>query len=114
MPGATTVCVLPSPASPRTPRWPGSRGTPPPTHAGAVGIARDLPDAAHRAAIARAAAKLGPVSLVVNNASTLGASPLPSLSEVDADVMRRVFDVNVVAPLALVQALSAHLAPGAT
>ena len=54
----------------------------------------------HRAAIAEAAARLGPVELVVNNASTLGASPLPTLGAIDPDVLTRVFDVNVVAPIA--------------
>jgi NAD(P)-dependent dehydrogenase (short-subunit alcohol dehydrogenase family) len=83
-------------------------------HTAVVGVAGDVADAAHRAELARAAATLGPVSLVVNNASTLGASPLPSLGEVDAAVLRRVFDVNVVAPIALLQALDAQLAPGAT
>ena len=79
-----------------------------------VGIAGDVTDARHRAALVDAAAGLGRVRLVVNNASTLGASPLPSLTEIDPDVLRRVFDVNVVAPLALLHELSPHLAPGAT
>jgi len=74
----------------------------------------DITDAEHRAALARAAAELGTVHLVVNNASTLGASPLPTLAQIDADVLRRVFDVNVVAPLALIQALDGRLADGAT
>ncbi|HEY7105625.1 MAG TPA: SDR family oxidoreductase [Acidimicrobiia bacterium] len=79
-----------------------------------VGIAGDVTDPDHRTELARAARTLGPVALVVNNASTLGASPLPSLGDVDADVLRRVFDVNVVAPIALLQALDAQLAAGAT
>ncbi len=62
----------------------------------------------------RAAARLGDVHLVVNNASTLGASPLPALTDIDPDVLRRVFDVNVIAPIALVQALDPHLGDGAT
>src|SRR5207302_3051871 len=41
----------------------------------------------------------------VNNASTLGASPLPALAAIDLDVLRRVYEVNVVAPLALTQRL---------
>jgi NAD(P)-dependent dehydrogenase (short-subunit alcohol dehydrogenase family) len=79
-----------------------------------VAVAGDIADPAHRAALAEAAAGLGPVHLVVNNASTLGASPLPSVSTIDPDVLRRLFDVNVVAPIALVQALAPDLAPGAT
>ena len=79
-----------------------------------VGVAGDVADAEHRAAVASAAAGLGDVRLVVNNASTLGASPLPALTDIDPDTLRRVFDVNVVAPIALVQALDGQLARGAT
>lgn len=70
-----------------------------------VGVAGDVADTAHRRAITRAAAELGPVQLLVNNASTLGATPLPRLRDIDPTVLRRVFDVNVIAPLALVQDL---------
>ncbi|HEX2737222.1 MAG TPA: SDR family oxidoreductase [Acidimicrobiia bacterium] len=78
------------------------------------GVAGDVTDAAHRDALARAAAELGPVQLLVNNASTLGVSPLPSLRDIDVETLRRVFDVNVVAPIALVQAFDHQLADGAT
>jgi NAD(P)-dependent dehydrogenase (short-subunit alcohol dehydrogenase family) len=70
-----------------------------------VGVAGDVADADHREALARAAATLGPVRLLVNNASTLGQSPLPSLTDIAPDVLRRIFDVNVLAPVALVRAL---------
>src|SRR6266853_4721394 len=70
-----------------------------------VAIPGDVADPAHRAMIAAAAADLGPVALVVNNASTLGASPLPTLSEVQGPVLQRIFGVNVVGPLLLLQAL---------
>jgi NAD(P)-dependent dehydrogenase (short-subunit alcohol dehydrogenase family) len=79
-----------------------------------IGVAGDVSDPGHRAAVARAAAQLGPVQLLVNNASTLGASPLPPLSTIDLDVLRAVFDVNVIAPIALVQELEPQLAEGAT
>jgi NAD(P)-dependent dehydrogenase (short-subunit alcohol dehydrogenase family) len=75
-----------------------------------VGVPGDVTAPDHRAAIAEAAAGLGPVALVVNNASTLGASPLPTLGTIDPDVLTRVLDVNVVAPIALLQALDAGLA----
>ena len=77
----------------------GSRGA-------VVGIAGDVTDPDHRDAIVQAAATLGAVQLVVNNASTLGASPLPSIADLDASTWHRLFDVNVIAPLALVNALS--------
>jgi len=53
------------------------------------------------------------VSLVVNNASTLGGSPQPSLEHLTSDVLRHVLEVNLVAPLALVRDLVPQLAPGA-
>ncbi len=76
-------------------------------------VAGDITDADHRRDLATAAEQLGPVRLVVNNASTLGHSPLPSLDMIDLDVLRRTFDVNVVAPIALVQQLAPSLAAGA-
>src|SRR5882724_7913626 len=79
-----------------------------------VGIPGDVTDPAHRSALARAARELGPVRLLVNNASTLGASPLPSLRDIDPDVLRRVFDVNVVAPIALTQTFDGLLDQDAT
>ncbi len=83
-------------------------------HTRVIGIPGDVTDPAHRDELARAAADLGEVRLVVNNASTLGESPLPSLRAIEPGVLRRVFDVNVVAPIALVQALGGQLGPGAT
>src|SRR5207248_10866831 len=78
------------------------------------GVAGDVADPCHRAALAGAAGSLGPVRLLVNNASTLGASPLPRLDEISPDVLLRIFEVNVIAPIALVQALDGVLATGAT
>lgn len=66
-------------------------------------MAGDVTDAAHRRALAAAADALGRLDLLVNNASTLGASPLPALSELPPDTLRRVFEVNAIAPLALIQ-----------
>ncbi|MDP9465293.1 MAG: SDR family oxidoreductase, partial [Actinomycetota bacterium] len=63
--------------------------------------------------LATAAEQLGPVRLVVNNASTLGRSPLPTLDTIKPDDLRRTFDVNVVAPIALVRQLAPSLAEGA-
>ncbi|MEO1062773.1 MAG: SDR family oxidoreductase [Actinomycetota bacterium] len=76
-------------------------------------VAGDVTDPEHRRAVAEAARRLGDVQLVVNNASTLGASPLPHLDELDDDTLRRVLDVNVVAPVALVRELADDLAAGA-
>jgi NAD(P)-dependent dehydrogenase (short-subunit alcohol dehydrogenase family) len=73
------------------------------------GIAGDIADPAHRAAVAAAAAELGAVRLVVNNASTLGASPLPRVLDATTDVVGRTYDVNVVAPIALLAELRDQL-----
>jgi NAD(P)-dependent dehydrogenase (short-subunit alcohol dehydrogenase family) len=70
-----------------------------------VSIPGDIADSAHRAQLVEAVQELGRLDLLVNNASTLGESPLPPLATIDLDVLRRVYEVNVVAPLALTQEL---------
>jgi NAD(P)-dependent dehydrogenase (short-subunit alcohol dehydrogenase family) len=72
-----------------------------------VALAGDVTDAAHRRALVGAVAGLGGDVVVVNNASTLGASPRPALTTVEPTVVRRTFEVNVVAPLALLRDLRA-------
>jgi NAD(P)-dependent dehydrogenase (short-subunit alcohol dehydrogenase family) len=66
-------------------------------------IAGDITDDEHRHALTAAAFELGGLDLLVNNAGTLGASPLPSLADYPLDELRVAFEVNVVAPLGLVQ-----------
>lgn len=61
----------------------------------------DVTDSWHRGALAAHAADLGGADLLVNNASTLGASPLPRLADLDPTAYLRTFEVNVVAPVAL-------------
>jgi short-subunit dehydrogenase len=73
-------------------------------HGGHVtAIAGDIADPAHRASLAAAASELGGASLLVNNAGTLGASPLPALADYPADELLAALEVNVVAPIALTQ-----------
>ena len=79
-----------------------------------VAVAGDVADADHRAQLAEAAQAAGTLRLVVNNASTLGASPLPRLVDLDADTYLRTLEVNLVAPIALVSALAGQLGDGAT
>jgi NAD(P)-dependent dehydrogenase (short-subunit alcohol dehydrogenase family) len=74
-------------------------------------IAGDVTDPAHRAALAAAA---GPsIDLLVNNASTLGPSPLPPLYAFPLDRLEQVYRVNVLAPLALTQLVLPQLVEGA-
>jgi NAD(P)-dependent dehydrogenase (short-subunit alcohol dehydrogenase family) len=68
-----------------------------------VAIAGDVADPVHRRALVDAARGLGGLDLLVNNASTLGAAPLPTLLAYPLEDLTRVFEVNVVAPLALTQ-----------
>jgi NAD(P)-dependent dehydrogenase (short-subunit alcohol dehydrogenase family) len=53
------------------------------------------------------------VAVLVNNASTLGASPLPQLARYPLDELEHVFRVNAIAPLALMQAVLPLLGEGA-
>jgi NAD(P)-dependent dehydrogenase (short-subunit alcohol dehydrogenase family) len=64
-------------------------------------IPGDVTDPAHRAALAHAAA--GRLDLLVNNAGTLGASPLPALADYPVGELRAAFEANVIAPIALTQ-----------
>lgn len=68
-------------------------------------ITGDVADPDHREEIRRVVESKGGLGLLVNNASALGPSPLPSLADYPLDELERVFSVNVVAPLALVQEL---------
>jgi NAD(P)-dependent dehydrogenase (short-subunit alcohol dehydrogenase family) len=69
-----------------------------------VAVAGDVTDPAHRAALVDAVERWGRLDLLVNNASTLGASPQPRLADWSLDGLRAVYETNAVAPLALVQA----------
>jgi NAD(P)-dependent dehydrogenase (short-subunit alcohol dehydrogenase family) len=76
-----------------------------------VVIAGDVADPAHRQALVDAA---GPsLDLLVNNASELGPSPLPALADYPVSDLARVYEVNVFAPLALIQVALPRLKAGA-
>jgi NAD(P)-dependent dehydrogenase (short-subunit alcohol dehydrogenase family) len=66
------------------------------------GVAGDVTDPEHRQALVVAAAELGGIDLLVNNASELGPSPLPQLAELRSDELRHIYEVNVISPHALV------------
>ena len=77
-----------------------------------IAIAGDVTDAVHREALVEAAVKKGGLDALVNSASILGPSPQPPLLEYPLDVLERVYRTNVIAPLALIQALRYQLKPG--
>src|SRR5207249_483584 len=66
-------------------------------------IPGDVADPAHRAALARAVRAYGRIDLLVNNASELGPSPLPTLDRLAVEDLAHVYAVNVLAPLAMTQ-----------
>ena len=68
-----------------------------------VAVVGDITDEEHRHELTAAAFELGGLDLVVNNAGTLGTSPLPSLADYPLGDLRVAFEVNVVAPLGLLQ-----------
>jgi len=78
---------------------------------GVTALPGDIADPDHRRRLVEAAG--APIQLVVNNASVLGPTPLPPLGAYPLDDLRRVYEVNVLAPLALVQLALPHLADDA-
>jgi NAD(P)-dependent dehydrogenase (short-subunit alcohol dehydrogenase family)/catechol 2,3-dioxygenase-like lactoylglutathione lyase family enzyme len=78
-----------------------------------IALVGDVGDAAHRRALAEAALALGGLDAVVNNASELGPSPLPTLLEYPLEALERVYRTNVLAPLGVLQAVRDALRPGA-
>jgi NAD(P)-dependent dehydrogenase (short-subunit alcohol dehydrogenase family) len=75
-----------------------------------VAVAGDVTDPSHRDALVEAAGDR--IDLLVNNASLLGPSPQPRLGAYPLPELERVYRVNVVAPLALVQLVLPRLTEG--
>ena len=69
------------------------------------GVAGSIREESHRQQLADEIGQQ--LDLLVNNASSLGPSPLLPISAVDEDDLHTVFDTNVVSPLALI----GHLLP---
>ena len=76
-----------------------------------VAIAGDVADPGHRRALVESAGDR--IDLLVNNAGVLGPSPQPPLAAYPLSELRRVYEVNVFAPLALVQEALPSLTSGA-
>jgi NAD(P)-dependent dehydrogenase (short-subunit alcohol dehydrogenase family) len=78
--------------------------------AGATLVPGDVSDPEHRLALRDAV--VPQLDLLVNNASHLGPSPQPLLRDYPLDELRRVYEVDVFAPLALTQLLLPLLTGG--
>lgn len=76
-----------------------------------VAIAGDVSDPDHRLELIAAAGER--IDMLVNNASVLGPSPQPGLAHYPLDELERVYRVNVLAPLALVQLAFPRFVDGA-
>ncbi|MFI9555846.1 SDR family NAD(P)-dependent oxidoreductase [Nonomuraea endophytica] len=68
---------------------------------GATAIPGDVAEAEHRERLAKAVPSL---DLLVNNASGLGATPLPKIAGYPLEAFRVLLETNVIAPLSLIQA----------
>ena len=73
----------------------------------------DVADARHRARLAAEVTALGGrLALLVNNASTLGPTPMPAVADLAPEALDDLWLTNVAAPLALAQALLPALRAG--
>jgi len=68
-----------------------------------VAVAGDVTDPDHRRRLMAEAAALGGLDLLVNNAGTLGPSPLPHLADYPLDEAAELYNVNVMGPLGMIQ-----------
>jgi len=77
----------------------------------AHGIAADMGDKTAIHAIAgRAAALVGDIDLLINNASTLGPTPLRLLLDTECEDLEQVLQVNVVGPFRLTKVIAGNMA----
>lgn len=72
-------------------------------HTEVLALPGDIADPAHAGRIVRAGlARFGRIDVLINNASTLGPTPLPPLDILSPDALQEIFQINVAAPLRLI------------
>jgi len=76
-------------------------------------IAGDVADPAHRAELVSRITRLGALDLLVNNASTLGPTPLRPLADLSPAEVATTLNTNATAPFALTAALLPQLTAAA-
>jgi len=75
-----------------------------------VAIAGDVTDPEHAARLVAAGLdRFGGVDVLVNNASTIGGSPMPRLDALRPDAFDAILRVNLIAPLRLIQLVLPHM-----
>ena len=69
-----------------------------------VALPGDVADAGHAERLVRLGLqRFGKIDVLVNNASSIGPSPMPALEAYPLDALGDVFRVNVIAPLRLIR-----------
>jgi short-subunit dehydrogenase len=69
-----------------------------------VALPGDVADTAHaERLVTRGLEQFGQIDLLVNNASSIGVSPMPTLDQYPLDTLTAVFQTNAIAPLRLTQ-----------
>lgn len=68
-------------------------------------IAGDVANSNHRHELASTVENIGQLDLLINNASTLGITPMSVMAEYPPSELASVFSINVIAPVALLQAV---------
>ena len=68
-----------------------------------LAVPGDVADPHHRSELVAMAWTRGGLDLLVNNASVLGPSPLPTLADHPLDALEETYRVNVIAPIGLIQ-----------
>ena len=68
-------------------------------------VSGDIADPSHRARLAEIIRTRGDLNLLVNNASTLGPTPMPTIAEYPTEAFRYLYDVNIVGPIGLTQSV---------